>query len=101
MEYDGLPTTGCNVVYNGYIDNYNGNTRSRYYFVGNRAVLSSRNTYTYNPRPADSVCATNSDLVYNPELPIYFEFISIILIFIALWLIAKTMWGFLFRRGKV
>lgn len=101
MEYEGLPTTGCNVLYSNYIDNFNGNTRSRYYLVGNKAVLSQRNTYNYNPRPEGSICVNNSDLIYNPELPIYFEFIAFILIALALWLITRTVWGFLFRRGKV
>lgn len=99
MEIENVPTTGCNVLNNGYIDNYYNGVRSRFYIVENKAVLSSRTNY-YNI-PDGSVCVNASDLVYKPELPIYFEFISIILIFMALFILAKTMWGFLFRKGSV
>lgn len=99
MQVENVPESGCNVLYNGYFDNYNNGVRSRFYVVENKAVLSSRTSY-YN-LPSDAVCVSSSDIIYKPELPIYFEFISIILVFIALWILAKTMWGFLFRKGTV
>lgn len=99
MEIENVPTSGCNVMYNGYFDNYHNGIRSRFYIVENKAILSTVNNY-YS-LPDGYRCFNSSELVYKPELPIYFEFMSVILIFIALWMLAKTMWGFLFRKGRV
>ena len=60
----GLPTTGCNVFYGNYIDNYNSNIRSRYYIYDGQAVLSS--TSSYASQPTGTVCMNSQEVVYAP-----------------------------------
>ena len=76
MEIE-LPSSGCNVYYGNYVDNYKNSVRTRYYFSGNRLVASTTSSYTRIPDGA--ICLTQGDLVYNPESEVYFNVISFII----------------------
>lgn len=78
--YD-LPAQGCNVFYGTYIDNYNGNTRSRYYLNDGHLVLSS--TSNANSTPNGVHCLTSDDMIiYKPEIEVYFNIIAILAAFV-------------------
>lgn len=69
MKVQGMPTTGCNVFYGSYIDNYVGSTRSRYYIYDGVAVKSQTSTNVTQPNGAN--CITAEDLSYKPEIQIF------------------------------
>lgn len=71
-----LPVGGCSVYHGDYVDHYNNNVRTRYYFSGNRLVQSTRSSYTRIPDGA--TCLSQGDLIYKPETEVYFNVISII-----------------------
>ena len=84
-----LPQNGCNVFYGSYVDNYNNNTRTRYYVFDGELIKNNEQTYNYNPVPSGANCI--SSLTYGSELSIYFEFISIVIIGFAFWLLYRTI----------
>lgn len=91
-----LPTTGCNISQSsGYIDNYTNGTRTRYVINENKLVPVYRSTYSSNP--TGYTCLSTGDLVYKPELAIYFQFISFIMILVATLIIYKTIIGRLLK----
>lgn len=77
-----LPTTGCNII-NSSTTFYNyspdGRTRASYVIYDGKAFLQSSNTnqygYTYT-----GDCLVTGDLVYKPELDVYFPVISFCII---------------------
>lgn len=71
-----LPPDGCNVFYGTYVDNYDRNIRTRYYFSENKLVKSTTSSYTRLPDGA--VCLSRGDLIYKPETEVYFNVISIV-----------------------
>lgn len=59
----GLPSSGCNIFYGNYIDNYAGGQRTRYYIYDGKAYASTRTT---GNTPTGAICldsniGTNSD----------------------------------------
>lgn len=80
---------GCNIFYGSYVDNYNGNTRTRYYLNDGELVQNSRQSYTYDPRPSGYSCI--SSITYHSEYGIYFQFISFILCALCAVLIYRTI----------
>lgn len=60
---------GCNVFYGNYIDNYNGNTRTRYYFDSYGQLIPSTIT-TSNNRPTGSQCMTEMPMSHNMDMGI-------------------------------
>lgn len=88
-----LPTTGCNILisadsfYNYSVDSH---TRERYYIYEGVAHRQSSDYsqygYTYT-----GTCLSTGDLVYKPELQIYFPFLSMLLFGFTLWLIWRTI----------
>lgn len=80
MEIE-LPATGCNILNNnGVLYNYpNARTRNTYVIYDGKLFLSSQSTsnydYSYN-----GTCLVTGDLIYKPEIPIYFQFISLLLV---------------------
>lgn len=93
-----LPSTGCNII-NSSTSFYNystdARTRETYIIYEGKALLQARNTnqygYTYTGN-----CITTGDLVYRPELKIYFPFISFILICFTFYLAYKiVLWRFI------
>lgn len=94
MEIE-LPSTGCNIFYGSYIDNYNNYTRTRYYIHEGRLILNNSQTYNYNATPSGAHCLTSSDvLLYRPQDTIYFPALSLAMCVFAFWLIYKII----FRR---
>lgn len=76
-----LPSTGCNII-NSSTSFYNystdGHTRETYVIYDGKAILQSSNTsqygYTYT-----GTCLSTGDLVYKPELDVYFPILAFIL----------------------
>lgn len=79
---------GCNVVYNGYIDNYRNNTRTRYYLINQRLIPNS--TGSYSSMPSGYICYSGK-LEYKPELKIYFPFLAFVLFFFVLIILYKII----------
>ena len=84
-----LPSTGCNII-NSATSFYNystdGKTRQTYVIYDGKALLQSSTTsqygYTYT-----GDCLSTGDLVYKPEINVYFPLISFCLVSFALLLI--------------
>lgn len=64
ISVQGLPTTGCNVFYGNYVDNYTSYLRTRYYIYDGYAIKSS--TATYTTPPANVECINSDNLIYDP-----------------------------------
>lgn len=87
-----LPSDGCNVYSGTYIDNYYNHVRTRYYLNENQLIKSS--TASYTNLPTGTVCM-DSNLVYKPEIEVYFNVISIIsAIFIFVFAIRLILYPF-------
>lgn len=86
---------GCSVFYGTYIDTYRNNQRTRYYIYGNRLVPSTTSSYT--TIPTGSVCLSQGDLVYKPELEVWFSLASLF-IFIGIVCVAVRLLIFPFFR---
>lgn len=93
-----LPETGCNII-NSSTSFYNyspdGRTRKSYIIYDGKAILQSTSTsqygYTYT-----GDCLTTGDLIYKPEIEIYFPVIAFILICAAILLAYKiVLWRFI------
>lgn len=78
MEVE-LPSGGCSIL-SGYnsLDHYLNGTRIRYYIYDGKLVRSSSSTYTR--LPDNSYCLQSGDLVYKPEIPVYFSFMSMCIV---------------------
>lgn len=93
-----LPETGCNIINNStsfYNYSSDGRTRKSYIIYDGKAILQSTSTsqygYTYT-----GDCLTTGDLIYKPELTIYFPVISFILICATILLAYKiVLWRFI------
>lgn len=86
-----LPTTGCNIIQSATsFYNYNsGDTvRDTYVIFDGKALLQSHQTNQYG-YSYTGTCLSTGDLVYKPELPIYFQFMSMILVAAAFGLVFK------------
>lgn len=88
-----LPSTGCNII-NSSTTFYNysedGRTRENYIIYDGKAHLqaSAYNQYGYT---YTGECLTTGDLIYKPELQVYFQFFSIILCSLIAVLLWKTI----------
>lgn len=72
-----LPETGCNVYHGSYVDNYFNGKRTRFYLNDTQLVQSSKSDYSRVP---DGVtCINTGDLIYKPELEVYFNLASFVL----------------------
>lgn len=94
MEIE-VPSDGCFVASGSNVfDHYVGSIRTRYYLYDGKFVRGSSNNHS--TLPSDSYCIQSGDLVYKPELEIYFKFISFSLVIFAMlivWnLIIKNLW---------
>lgn len=93
-----LPETGCNII-NSSTSFYNyssdGRTRTNYVIYDGKAILQSTNTSQYGYSYSGD-CLVTGDLVYKPEMQIYFPVISFILICAAILLAYKiVLWRFI------
>lgn len=93
-----LPTTGCNIlISNTSFYNYSPDrrTRQRYYIYDGVAHLESSISSTYG-YDYTGTCLNTGDLVYRPELKIYFPVIAFIIICAAILLAYKiVIWRFI------
>lgn len=81
MEVE-LPSNGCNIITSStsfYNYSPDGRTRETYYIYDGKAFLreSTYNQYGYS---YTGTCLYTGDLIYKPELQVYFPLISFILI---------------------
>lgn len=77
MDVD-LPDTGCNIlISNSSFYNYSSDkrTRQRYYIYDGDAHMESSTTSTYG-YDYTGTCLHDGDLVYKPELQVYFPLAS-------------------------
>lgn len=70
-----IPSTGCNIYYGNYLDNYHNGLRTRYYLNEHRLIPSTISSYSRIP---DSAVCLSDPLIYNPETEVYFGIIAII-----------------------
>lgn len=90
-----LPNTGCNILYSAdTIYNYsdNNHTRSEYSIYSGEIFLrnTSTSTYGYN---VTGTCLNTGDLVYKPEVKVYFEIISVIIFYLIVRLVFRLLRG--------
>lgn len=77
MEVE-LPSTGCNIFYGTYVDNYYNNTRTRYYIHEGKLIKNNTSTSSYNTTPSGAYCLTSADkLLYRPQDSVYFPFFAL------------------------
>lgn len=81
--YVDLPSTGCNILNSATsLYNYSSDGRTRQNYVLLDGILyktsESYNQYGYT---YTGTCLQAGDLVYKPEIKIYFEFISLAVLF--------------------
>lgn len=88
-----LPSTGCNII-NSSTTFYNyspdSRTRESYIIYDGVAKLQS-SSYSQYGYTYSGTCLHTGDLVYRPEIRIYFPFIAFILVSFALILIYKII----------
>lgn len=80
---------GCNVFYGTYIDNYNGNTRRRYYFDSYGQLILSQTTSRVNT-PSGVSCLTEMPMSHNMDMGIV---VAEAAAAIAIWLAVKFVIG--------
>lgn len=97
MEVE-LPSNGCNIL-NSSTSFYNyspdGRTRETYYIYDGKAFLrdSTYNQYGYS---YTGTCLYTGDLIYKPELQVYFPLVAFIIICAAALLAYKiVLWRFI------
>lgn len=95
MEIE-IPSGGCSVLSSSNtIDHYQNNIRVRYYIYDGKLVRSSSSNYSN--LPSNSYCLQPGDLVYKPEIEIYFSAIAFALVAFAgilLYnLVIKKLWS--------
>lgn len=71
-----IPSGGCSVYYGSYIDHYANNIRTRYYLNEDHLVASTSNSYTN--LPTGSICLSEGELRYKPELNVWFTLAGIV-----------------------
>lgn len=89
-----LPADGCNIITSSGFYNYNGTTRSTYVIYDGVAHLSDvRTAYTQD---ITGTCLKTGDLVYKPELEVYYTLASVltasVIIYLAVRLILYKFW---------
>jgi hypothetical protein len=80
-----LPETGCNILTSStsfYNYSPDGRTRERYYIYDGEAHMES-STYSQYGYTYTGTCLSTGDLVYRPEMQIYFPFLALGLIVLA------------------
>lgn len=88
-----LPSSGCNILtgansfYNYSLD---GRTRQTFAIYEGQVKMVSE-TYNQYGYTYTGTCLSTGDLVYKPELKIYFSFISAIIFIFSLYLIYRVI----------
>lgn len=84
-----LPTTGCNILTSATsFSNYSNNNRTRktYYIYEGVAHLQSETTSNYG-YDVTGTCLNTGDLVFRPEVKVYFPIISFLICFLIVYFI--------------
>lgn len=84
---------GCNVFYGTYIDNYNGNTRRRYYFDSYGRLILTHTTSRVD-KPSGVSCLTEMPMSHNMDMGIV---VAEAAAAIAIWLAVKFVVGRLIK----
>ena len=87
--YVDLPSTGCNIIQSATtFYNYSPDSRTRqtYVVVDGKPFLQSE-SYSQYGYSYTGTCLSTGDLVYKPELTIYFEFIAFIICLLVFFLL--------------
>lgn len=90
-----LPTTGCNIINNSTsFYNYSDDLRTResYIIYDGKAILQSRTTSQYGYTHTGD-CLVTGDLIYKPELKVWFPIVSIIIFYFIVRLIFRLFRG--------
>ena len=94
--YVDLPTTGCNILTSATsLYNYSADGRTRQTFVlldGN--IYKTAETYNQYGYTYTGTCLQTGDLVYKPEVKIYFEALAFVLCFV----IGVLLYSLIIRR---
>lgn len=90
-----LPNTGCNIINNStsfynYSDDLK--TRETYIIYDGKAILQARTTSQYGYTHTGD-CLVTGDLVYKPELKVWFPIVSIIIFYFIVRLIFRLLRG--------
>lgn len=93
MEIE-IPEGGCFVASGYHIyDHYLNNQRTRYYLGDGNLVRGS--TSTYSNLPTGSYCLSKGEVLYHPEIMVYFMFIACCIVASALVLLFKVIFKML------
>lgn len=90
-----LPNTGCNILYaNNTIYNYSDDRhiRSQYNIYDGKIFLTGTSTSGYG-YDVTGTCLVTGDLVYKPEIKVYFEIISVIIFYLIVRLVFRLLRG--------
>lgn len=88
-----LPTTGCNILISStsfYNYSPDRRTRQRYYIYDGVAHMES-STYSQYGYDYSGTCLDTGDLVYRPEIQVYFPFLAFLIVLFALFLVYKVI----------
>lgn len=88
-----LPSTGCNIINNAttfYNYSTDNKTRETYIIYDGKALLQS-STYNQYGYTYSGDCLDTGDLVYKPELRVYFPITAFIIIMIITLIIYKVI----------
>lgn len=90
-----LPSEGCNIISSDTsIYNYtdNNRTRKRYIIYDGKLILQA-NDYSQYGYTYTGTCLNTGDLIYKPELKVYFEVISIVIFYLIIRLVFRLLRG--------
>lgn len=95
MEVE-IPSGGCFIASgSSTFYHYLNNQRITYYLYDGKLVRGSSSSYTSLPNGYH--CLSSGDLVYKPEIDVYFPFMSLFIILVGMYLvydlIIKRLWG--------
>lgn len=95
MEVE-LPATGCNILRSdSSFYNYSDDSRTRQtFYIYDGAAHKESESYSQYGYNYSGTCLETGDLIYKPEIQIYFQFLSFVLVFFAFFLIYR----FIIRR---
>lgn len=84
---------GCNIINSSTtFYNYTNNNRTRaIYYIYDGKAFKSTETTNVNPYTYTGTCLVTGDLVYKPEVKVYFPFLAAIIISLILFIIYHIM----------
>ena len=88
-----LPSTGCNIINSSstfYNYSQDGRTRKTYVIFDGVALLQNQTT-AVNPYSYTGTCLSTGDIVYRPELKVYFPLLAGVLFIFSLWVVYRII----------